>query len=175
MNEKDQSFLSSSKKWDWETPFLDFHNLDSVFGFQLDVAATKENRKCYNFISPEMDAFKTDWMPTPWFLNPPWGKEYTKTTGIKMMDWINRIRTQVEQGRYGVLLCSVRADTEWWQSATSFCDFILFPNGRINFLDANRKESSQPTFPSCHIIYYPDMTFGMESILKHLGRLVRKI
>jgi len=149
-----QDFLGSSKKWDWETPWGDFKKINAVFHFKLDAAATLENSKCDTCITPEQDAFKTEWTPTPWFLNPPWGVAYKKEYGITMMDWVRRINDQVMLGYDGVFLCSARVDTEWWHTATMLASYILFPRRRIKFVDPNRTKKSSPTFPSCYIIYW---------------------
>ena len=170
-----QDFLSSSKKWDWETPASDFDKINKVFGFRLDAAATKENSKCPEFITPEMDAFTIEWEPSPWFLNPPWGKEYTDLTGRTMLHWIYRIKEQV-LGKHnaGVLLCAARTDTQWWQEASSFCDYVLFPDHRIAYEDRLRDKPSQPTFPSCYIIYYP-LDPRQVFKLKNIGLLVKRV
>ena len=170
-----QDFLSSSKNPNWETPRRDFERINKVFNFQLDAAATKENTKCVNFITPEMDAFKVDWNPSPWFLNPPWGKEYEKATGRSMGDWVRRIKSQVECLRYGVLLCAARSDTKWWQGAASFANYILFPEGRIAYIDTNRTKASQPTFPSCYMIYFPELLINQGITLRRIGKLVKVI
>ena len=168
-----QDFLSSSKKWDWETPRNDFDKINEVFQFKIDVAATNDNAKCSLCITPEMDAFKIDWSPSPWFLNPPWGNEYTKSTGLDLMNWGIKIKEQVSKGNEGVLLCGARTDTKWWQYCAGFSNYILFSNRRIAFEDKTRGKPSQPTFPSCYIIYMNHLNELQINGLRNTGVLVK--
>ena len=66
--------MFTSKTPEWETPQDFFDKLDKEFNFVQDVCATKENAKCRNFISKEIDGLNTKWQnkslemdePTVW-------------------------------------------------------------------------------------------------------------
>jgi hypothetical protein len=61
MDKRTQSVIFSSESVEWSTPDDTFATRHAKFNFELDVCATAENAKLPNFISPEMDAFKTPW------------------------------------------------------------------------------------------------------------------
>lgn len=69
---------------EWGTPPELFDPLNREFKFQLDACARKDNAKCADFITPEMDGLETSWVipkkrervfvnpgfrdPLPWYL-----------------------------------------------------------------------------------------------------------
>lgn len=53
--------LFSSQSDEWETPQDLFDQLDSEFGFNLDVCANDENHKCPVYITKDHDALTMDW------------------------------------------------------------------------------------------------------------------
>lgn len=67
------NILFSSKSEMWETPQELFDILNDEFHFTVDVCATKDNAKCENFFTPEMDGLKQEWTGACW-CNPPYGR-----------------------------------------------------------------------------------------------------
>lgn len=67
------NILFSSKSEMWETPQELFDNLNAEFHFTVDVCATKDNAKCEEFFTPEMDGLKQEWVGVCW-CNPPYGR-----------------------------------------------------------------------------------------------------
>ncbi len=130
----------SSQKDDWGTPQEFFDKLADEFGFVLDVCATEENAKCFQFITPEEDAFETPWL-FPAFMNPPYGRKIGLWLALA---W--------EKSRDGTVVCLVpaRTDTAWWHD---FCmkGEIRFLRGRLVFEGA---EHNAP-FPSAVVIFKP--------------------
>ena len=53
--------LFTSKTSEWETPQWLFDELNKEFHFELDVCATKENTKCDNFYTKEIDGLRFGW------------------------------------------------------------------------------------------------------------------
>ena len=53
--------LFTSKSNEWETPKNLFDELNSVFKFTLDAAATDENHKCDKYFTQENDALIQSW------------------------------------------------------------------------------------------------------------------
>ena len=47
--------LFSSKDQTWETPINFFNKLDSIFKFELDVAASDDNHKCDKYYTEEKE------------------------------------------------------------------------------------------------------------------------
>lgn len=172
-----QQFLGSSKKWDWETPPDRFNQWNTIFGFTLDAAANERNTKCPDFISEEMDAFKTPWITEgKWWLNCPWGNEYKKATGLTIYDWMRRALQQFREGREGVAIVSARTETEWFQDNCVPAPYKLFLKKRVNFIDpATAFEADQPTFPSVLVLYVRHLTDDQIVRLNTLGDLVETV
>ncbi|MCB9759713.1 MAG: hypothetical protein H6739_07710 [Alphaproteobacteria bacterium] len=91
----------------WGTNPQDFEVLHPLFGFGLDAAATAEDAVVPWFISPEEDAFATEWgprcQPNPFdgrravFLNPPYSApgRAPRTRGI--LAWLERAYAQSQR------------------------------------------------------------------------------
>ena len=69
--------LFSSKDQTWETPIDFFNKLDSIFKFELDVAASDDNHKCDKYYTEETDGLAQDWEGVCW-MNPPYGRHQIK-------------------------------------------------------------------------------------------------
>lgn len=172
-----QEFLSSSKKWDWETPPDLWRQLNRIFNFVLDAAATAKNTKCEIFITPEMDALSMDWVVRKgeyWWLNPPWGKEYKKATGRTINLWMHHALLQYRKGYEGVAIVSARVDTRWFHNFCAPAPHYLFPLGRVKFIDPDTKKvGTQPTFPSVLVIF-AELSGEQKRKLSWLGLLLEK-
>lgn len=153
--------LMSAKISTWETPPDLFSDVDDIFGFELDVAAMDGNQKCADFISPEMDAFKTPWwLPgvhkANCWLNPPYsegekkcGKNCKKKKCVErgshidadvpgLSDWVARVVDEVEIGHAEVvvMLVPARTETEWFQGVWDKATAICFLRSRVKFVGA---------------------------------------
>jgi site-specific DNA-methyltransferase (adenine-specific) len=172
--------LYSSEKWEYETPDDIFNFLDDLFNFGIDCAANEMNTKCENFISPEMDALNllTDWKPKErgkrFWLNPPWGREYTKATGKTLADWLRRAYAEYMKGNEGVVLVSARVDTRWWHDYAKYAPWVWFPKGRISFLYEG-EVMNQPNFGSAFLIYVEKLTREQKVMLVSMGDLRKKV
>jgi len=143
--------MFASGKTDWETPLGLFNELNREFGFTLDVCATVENAKAYNFISPDLDALTITWTGICW-LNPPYGREISV--------WMKYAMSQATQGNCEVVcLVPARTDARWfWDTARH--GEIRFLKGRLKFVGA---EHSAP-FPSCLVIFRRFMQLGQGTV-----------
>lgn len=162
---------------DWQTPDYLFKKLDDIFMFTIDVAANKDNAKCDIFINEKQDAFKTNWHTAPirnsrFFLNMPWGREYRKRTGIKPIDWVERLIDQYRRGRNGVMLCSASVNARWWQRAASYASIIVFPAGRVNYTHPSAK-LNQCNFDSTILVFHPMMLSRAIELLNKIGQVAR--
>lgn len=136
--------LFSSDNSSWETPSWFFSAVHSEFSFDIDAAASMENRKLQKFFSVQQDAFRLQWHGRLW-LNPPY------TRGINK--WFAKARSEVElRGSTVVCLVPARTDTNWWFDHARFGE-VRFLKGRLKFEGA---PTSAP-FPSALIIYRPGM------------------
>jgi len=129
--------LMSSKTYEWETPKDLFEYYNSVYHFDLDVCATKENAKCDKYFTIEQDGLKQDWYGNVW-CNPPYGKEIIK--------WV---RKASKYKGLCVMLLPARTDTKWFHWYVLHCARIEFIFGRLHF---NNSKTSAP-FPSIIAIY----------------------
>ena len=135
--------LFTSDSPEWSTPQDLFDKLNKEFNFTLDVCATKENAKCRNFISKDMDGLWQSWKGICW-MNPPYGKEIGK--------WVKRAPQQVKDwGATVVGLLPARTDTRWFHDYIYNKAEVRFLKGRLKF--GNSKNSAP--FPSMVVIWRP--------------------
>ncbi|MCL1858162.1 MAG: phage N-6-adenine-methyltransferase [Oscillospiraceae bacterium] len=131
--------MISSKTDMWCTPQWLFNELNEEFHFNLDVCATKDNAKCANFFTPEIDGLSQEWHGVC-FMNPPYGKEISK--------WIKKAYESSLKGATVVCLLPARTDTRYFHQ---YCikGEIRFIKGRLKFSDSI---NSAP-FPSMIVIF----------------------
>ena len=84
-----QDVLFSSRSEEWETPRDFFAALDSEFHFNLDVCATKQNRKCLRYFTKEDDGLKRPWDGNVW-CNPPYGRDIGR--------WLRKAEQEIRGG-----------------------------------------------------------------------------
>jgi len=167
--------LYSSEAWDYETPDNFFNVLNRIFLFSLDVAANEENKKLDNYYSPEDNALVQSWeTDSKWWMNPPWGRAYTKKTGYKISDWISKALEEYEKGNEGVAIVSARTDTKWWHDYVAHAPYIWFPRGRVAFLREGTVKT-QPNFPSACPIFVKELSEVQITCLRIKGMLVKTV
>lgn len=66
--------LFSSNKQTYETPNKLFNELNSLFNFEIDVCANKNNSKCKKYFDKETDGIKQEWSKMNW-CNPPYNNQ----------------------------------------------------------------------------------------------------
>jgi phage N-6-adenine-methyltransferase len=139
--------MFSSKTDMWATPQDFFDKLNSVFKFETDVCAIKENAKCARYFSPDDDALKQEWTGTCW-MNPPYGR------GIG--EWIEKAYTSAKKnGATIVCLIPARVDTKWWHSYCAKGE-VHFVKGRLKF--GGSKDSAP--FPNAVVVFSTTFTFS---------------
>lgn len=137
MDKRTQSVIFSSESVEWSTPDETFAARHAKFNFELDVCATPENAKLSNYITPEMDAFKTPWTfprdcgpgigvddpdaPARCWMNPPYcAEEIVCKTGLTRS---GRSRCEKkrcrERGRHTELY--VPGTYQWVELAHKWC------------------------------------------------------
>jgi phage N-6-adenine-methyltransferase len=127
---------------EWSTPQTFFDTLDARFGFDLDVCATAENRKCPRYFGREVDGLKRPWHCRAAWCNPPYGRDVGR--------WLEKAWREVQSGRAGVAVCLVfaRTDTIWWHLWAPLAE-VEFVRGRLKFSAA---KAGAP-HPSCLFIF----------------------
>ena len=140
--------MFSSEKQDWETPRKLFEELNKEFNFETDIAASKENSKCLNYIDEEQDALSISWKGLGnIFCNPPY-KSDVQTAFVK-----KAYEESLKTGQRIVLLIPVRTDTKRWQDYIIGKAEVRFIRGRLKFENAGVPHKDGATFPSAIVIY----------------------
>lgn len=123
MEAQTRRVLFSSNKDFWETPQALFDELNEIYHFTLDAAASDENHKCSRYFTKEDNGLLMDWGGHTVFCNPPYGN---KETG----DWTRKCYEEAKKpGTTVVLLIPARTDRK------SFHDYIYNkPGVKIAFL-----------------------------------------
>lgn len=130
---------ASSKTCEWETPIELFDKLNDIYGFEIDVCATRENAKCLKFFTKEDNGLMQDWYGCCW-MNPPYGREIGK--------WMKKAYEEGRKDATVVCLVPARTDTAWWHDYAMQGD-IQFIRGRLKF--GNAKDGAP--FPSAIVVF----------------------
>lgn len=145
-----------AKRDSWQTPQWLFEWADKRFDFTVDLAASKENAKCDDFLSHNDDAFLINWYSlqnmAPWghyWLNPPYSE-----TG----KWLEKCWHEAQKGSRVVALIPCPNGESYWQKYVfGKASEIIFINGRVAFElpDENGKPVPQPgnTRGSCLVVF----------------------
>jgi len=109
----------------------------------LDIAASKENKKCIIYFTKQDDALKQDWYTGhDMFLNGSYqGFYYCNPPYSLKEDFLKKAHEQLEKGNEGIFLLPNSAETSWYR------EYILYPNlprmvfpRRIQFIDPRPPE-----------------------------------
>lgn len=122
----------NESRQDYETPtdFLDA--VEARFGeLEVDLAATDENHKCAQWVTPEEDSLSIDWVErfgsVRCWLNPPYAN--IDPWARKCADYATRART----GRLFFLVpASVGAN--WYREWVHEKAYVIALNGRLTFV-----------------------------------------
>ena len=160
------SALMFSRKTDeWSTPLDFFAELNCEFAFAVDVAATKDNRRCDDYFGPDhdvprlRDALAVDWqaeldcigLPSrACWMNPPYSQ---------CREFIAKAAREARRGCTVVCLVPARTDTRWFHEHV-WCEAtnrprpgveVRFIKGRLKFGGA----TAGAPFPSVVIVFRP--------------------
>ena len=122
-------FSSASQKWETPPPLV--AQLNRVFDWDLDVAASRAN-VCENYLTTADNALdeRTPWGRLNW-MNPPYGRSKTKpSTTVK--DWVHRAHIADLKGKSTVCLIAARTDL-WWHEWVLKSQLVVFIEGRLRF------------------------------------------
>jgi phage N-6-adenine-methyltransferase len=140
----------------WATPQNFFDKMNDEFHFVLDVCASKENHKCDNYYTQEMDGLKQKWYGTCW-MNPPYGREIGK--------WLKKAYESSLEGAIVACLIPARTDTKYWHNYIFGKAEIRFIKGRLKFGDS---KNSAP-FPSALIVFGGNAEIGKVITIDKIG------
>lgn len=121
--------LMSSKRQNWRTPILLYHELNKEFHFDFDPCP----------VNPKFDGLQIEWKKSN-FVNPPY-----KTSKL----WIKKAHEESLKGKRVVMLIPARTDTIAFHEYIYNKTEIRFIKGRLCF---NDKGKPAP-FPSMIVIF----------------------
>lgn len=143
MEDKEEYVHFMSGDTAWATPQDLFDDLNELFAFDLDVAASREDAKCEQWYGPGSelgeDALAVDWKGTI-FMNPPYGRQIGR--------WVRKAKESARDGTTAVCLLPARTDTKWFQNVWD-AQYIVFVFGRLKFGGA----TTPAPFPSAIAIF----------------------
>lgn len=116
----------SSKTVEWETPQYLFDELNSEFGFTLDVAATPENAKCERYFTLTDNGLAQDWSREIVWLNPPYGRHIDK--------WISKALDESRKGATVCALIPAKTETRWWARFWDYENHKPIDGVRVRFI-----------------------------------------
>ena len=126
-------YMNKAKRDDWGTPRNFFNELNEIWGFNLDVAASTENALCDRFYTKEDDALKHHWNlghdgPTVVWCNPPYGRGLNDWVSKAILEWDSHHCSAI------VMLLPSRTGTKWFHMLNDHpeCE-IRFNRGRLKF------------------------------------------
>lgn len=142
----------SNDKSEWCTPMNLYEKLDAEFHFDLDAAATFENRLTNAFFDKESDALTKDWggKGSSIFLNPPYGRGIIEAF-VKKAFWESRAGATV--------VCLLPfSGAKWFRTYCLLADEIRII-GRVKFIGKNLDGTLCTDRPSmqdiCVVVFRP--------------------
>lgn len=139
----------------WRTPPALFAALNAEFIFQIDAAATEENRLCRLFISEEENTLTTSWPQAMGYaegyvwLNPPYSD---------IGPFVEKVAHENKWSRIGcVMLLPADTSVGWFSQAIETASEVRFiTGGRLAFVNpANGKPISGNNKGSMLVIWHP--------------------
>ena len=122
---------------DFRTPRDLFCSFDERFHFDIDVAASDENKLCENYYTEEDDGLSHQWYGNVW-CNPPY-------SNVKV--WLHKALNELSSGRCQTVVFLLNVDT----STQYFHDIILASaqeihliRGRVNFEGPHVGDGANP-------------------------------
>jgi len=138
-------YMPVSKTDDWATPQKLYDELNAIYHFDLDPAASSTNHKCDNWYGLDhVDETKRDGLARPWegssvWVNPPYGRVLSQ--------WVRKAYEE-SHDKTVVMLLPCRSDTAWFHDY-AIKGNIQFIRGRVKFGDGK----SPAPFPSILVIF----------------------
>lgn len=128
-----------NKTFEWSTPQYFFDQMNAMYGFDLDAAATKENAKCKEYFTMEDDGLAQSWAGHRVWCNPPYGRDVGK--------WVKKGYEESEHALV-VMLLPASTDTSWFHE---YClkGKIMFLRGRLRFGESKHNA----TFSSMVVVF----------------------
>lgn len=143
---------------EWETPQGFFDVADREFNFILDAAATCDNAKCAEFISPERDALR---LSVRWVPNVPdyaLGNVWLNPGFSDVAPWMAKAHREADAFAISVVVMAlISPSTKWWRDwAMKASEIRLLGGKRIQFVAPEGVKQSSNARENCLIIFRPN-------------------
>lgn len=168
----------------WQTPKALFDYYDKRFSFNLDMAASRENTLCQQFVDEHLDALSMDTIrnyicedtgnlsdlhdtPAAIWCNPPYSD---------IMPWVSQCVNISNDFRVPVVML-IPADTsvKWFKAAFKNCSECHFISGRISFINAEtQKPVSGNNKGSVVFVFDPNSPFKSQVCLLERDEIMGK-
>lgn len=173
MSDYISSDLTEDEKNAWQTPDWLFEALNNEFYFELDAAASKENRKCYSFIDIKQDALSMDdwsdgtavWNTLAFknvWCNPPYSRGMIKAFMEKAYQQCRDHKMTV------VLLVPSTVDAGWWP--VNATEIRLITQGRVSFQHPITKKPINGNTKGSAIIIFRYADLGQPTVTRYVKR-----
>lgn len=165
-------FKQKDKVKIYETPKWFFQRYNKKYNFQWDMAASKKNTLCKNYVTEKQDALSIEWPHnTTIWCNPPYeSREFVK--------WMKKAWDVAHKGTTTVFLVHARTDTKWYHEYAQKAEELHFVRGRIKFYIKGIQEKCGAPFPSLVVIFTPKCTYfsGIATPMISFvdGRIIRR-
>ena len=139
------AYMPVSKTDDWATPQKLYDELNAIYHFDLDPAASSTNHKCNEWYGLDhVEESKRDGLIRPWegsrvWVNPPYGRVLSL--------WVRKAYEEA-QDKTVVMLLPSRTDTAWFHDY-ALKGQIQFIRGRVKFGNG----TSPAPFPSILVTF----------------------
>ena len=140
-------FLRGGPSWGTPPEFIEFLSDVRDMTFDLDAAASFENKKAPVFFSEVEDGLNQKWRGNVW-LNPPYGND--------IRSWLSKAAYEVNIGNANSVtaLVPARTDTKWFHEVVMKRAYLVYLiKGRFNFISPDRKEGANAPSPSMLVIF----------------------
>ena len=117
----------------WQTPQEYFQFWNTIYKFEIDVAASDYNHLCPKYFTESDNALVQEWGLTNW-CNPPYSD---------IGPWVDKAIEEAYRGNTTVMLVPSNVDTKWFQKVmdSEVAKVTLLSGGRIKFIRADTQES----------------------------------
>ena len=123
------AYMPASQTDDWATPQNLFDELDAIYNFTLDVAASSTNHKTAKWFGLDhddptlRDGLAMSWAGESVWCNPPYGRV--------IKQWVKKAHEESKHAKI-VMLLPARTDTAWFHDY-AVRHKVTFIRGRIKF------------------------------------------
>lgn len=142
------SWHEQDKRNHWGTPDSVFTQLNEIFNFSLDTAASPECHKAKIYFTKGENGLTQSWQVNPGesvWCNPPYAPAQS------LMKWCEKANSESVLGNTVALLLPAKCETKYFQYALRTASHVLFLKGRLRFLGPST--AGNASFGSALLIY----------------------